>query len=144
MTGHPGQIVVTGPAEAHRAREGRGGGLGQVAQEAEPASSAVSSSSKSLDQVAASVTSARSRAVSSRQRIGAVPAMHLDVQQGQARPAGRDTNRRGIHAGGQATDDDPGASPGSTLTVPLRCTRAPFCCCLKQLGGPAACATRKR
>jgi hypothetical protein len=35
MTSHLGQVVVVGPAEAHRPRKRCSGGLGQVAQEAQ-------------------------------------------------------------------------------------------------------------
>ena len=104
VTGHLGQVVVPGPAEAHRPGQRRGGRPGQVPEEVEPGLHGGVLVVERLDGVAAPFGfRAQPRGLFA-QRIGAVAAVDLDVQQGQAGPAGRDPDRRRIHGGRQAAD----------------------------------------
>ena len=105
VTGHPGQVVVIGAAEAHRPGQGRGGRFGQVAEEAQPGLFGGVLVVEFLDQVTAALDLGAQPRGFLAQRVGAVAAVDLDVQQGQARPAGRDPDRGGIQAGRQASDD---------------------------------------
>ena len=124
VTGHLGQLVVPGPAEAHRPGQRRGGRPGQVPEEVEPRLLGGVLVVERLDGVPAPLgLRAQPRGLLP-QRIGAVAVVDLDVQQGQAGPAGRDPDRRRIHAGRQAADHHR-LPPGATLAVPLRWTRAP-------------------
>ena len=104
MTGHLGQVVVAGPAEAHRPGQRRGGRPGQVAQEVEPRLHGGVLVVERLDGVAAPLSLRPQPRGLLPERIGAVAAVNLDVQQGQAGPAGRNPDGRRIHAGRQAAD----------------------------------------
>ena len=104
VTGHLGQVVVPGPAEAHRPGQRHGGCPGQVPEKVELGLHGGVLVVERLDGVAALFGfRAQPRSLFA-QRIGAVAAVDLDVQQGQAGPAGGDPDRRRIHAGRQAAD----------------------------------------
>jgi hypothetical protein len=104
VTGHLGQVVVAGPAEAHRPGQRGGGRPGQVAQEVQPRLHGGVLVAERPDGVAEPFGLGPQPRGLLPERIGAVAAVNLDVQQGQAGPAGRDPDRRRIHAGRQAAD----------------------------------------
>ena len=104
VTGHLGQVVVAGPAEAHRPGQRRGGRPGQVAQEVQPRLHGGVLVVERPDGVAAPFGLGPQPRGLLPERVGAVAAVDLDVQQGQAGSAGRDPDRRRIHAGRQAAD----------------------------------------
>ena len=104
VTGHLGQVVVAGPAEAHRPGQRRGGRPGQVAKEIELCLHGGVLVVEGPHGVAAPFGLGPQPRGLLPERIGAVAAVNLDVQQGQAGPAGRDPDRRRIHAGRQAAD----------------------------------------
>ena len=104
VTGHLGQVVVAGPAEAHRPRHRRGGRPGQVAQEVQPRLHGGVLVVERPDGVAAPLGLGPQPRGLLPERVGAVAAVNLDVQQGQAGSARRDPDRRRIHAGRQAAD----------------------------------------
>ena len=104
VTGHLGQVVVAGPAEAHRPGQRRGGRPGQVAQEVQPRLHGGVLVVKRPDGVPAALGLRPQPRGLLPERIDAVAVVNLDVQQGQAGPAGRDPDRRGIHVGRQGAD----------------------------------------
>ena len=104
MTGHLGEVVVAGAAEAQRPRQRRGGRLGQVAQKGQARLFGGVLVVKRLDGVAASVGLRPQPRGLLAQGVGAVAVVYLDVQQGQIPPAGRDANRRRIYARRQVAD----------------------------------------
>ena len=104
VTGHLGQVVVAGPAEAHRPGQRRGGRPGQMAQEVEPRLHGGVLVVEGPDGVAAPFGFRAQPRGLVPERIGPVAVVNLDGQQGQAGPAGRHPDRRRIHAGRQAAD----------------------------------------
>ena len=104
VTGHLGQVVVAGPAEAHRPGQRRGGRPGQVAKEVQPRLYGGVLVVERPDGVPAALGLRPQPRGLLPERIGAVAVVDLDVQQGQAGPAGRDPDRRRIHAGRQPAD----------------------------------------
>ena len=102
VPGHPAQLVVPGPAEAHRAGQRRGGRPGQVAKEVQVRLHGGVLVVERPDRVAAPFGLPAQPRDLLPQRIGAVAAVDLDVQQGQPRPARPDPDRRRIQAGRQA------------------------------------------
>ena len=111
MTGHLGEVVMAGAAEAHRPGKCGGCGLGQVAQKAQACLFGGVLVVKRLNGVAASVDLRTQLRGSVAERIGTIAAVHLDVQQDQIPPMGRDPNRGRIHRCGQVADHY-GPQPG--------------------------------
>ena len=111
MTGHLGEVIVVGAAEAHRPGKCGGCGLGQVIQEAQTRLFGGVLVVKRLNGVAASVDLRTQLRGFVAERVGTIAAVHLDVQQDQIPPMGRDANRGRIHRCGQVADHY-GPQPG--------------------------------
>ena len=124
VTRHLGQVVVAGPAEAHRPGQRRGGRPGQVTQEVEPRLHGGVLVVEGADGVAAPFGFGAQPRGLVPERVGAVAVVNLDGQQGQAGPACRHPDRRRIHAG-RRPPITTACVPCVMLTVPPRCTRAP-------------------
>ena len=82
VTGHLGQVVVPGPAEAHRPGQRRGGRPGQVTQEVQPCLHGGILVVECPDGVAAPFGLRPQPRGLLPERVGAVAAVDLDVQQG--------------------------------------------------------------
>ena len=104
VAGHPGKVVMIGPAEAYRPGQRRSGRPGQVAGEVQARLLGGVLVLEGLDGITAFVHVRPQPRGLLAQRIGAVPMVYLDIQQGQARPAGCHANRCRIHAGRKAAN----------------------------------------
>ena len=114
VAGHARQLVVAGPAGADRPREGGGSGLRQVAEEAEPGLLGGILVDELLHRVAPALDLGPQPRGLLAQRLGADPAAHLDVEQGEVAAAGGDADAGGVDRGRKIPDDDR-SRPGRQL-----------------------------